>query len=53
MMDEGIRQGEHFQRVYQYARRHEGKCDLDKFQFDNKRIEGESDVYSSLQSILR
>ena len=53
MMDEGIRQDEHFQRVYQYARRLEAKQNLDKFRYDKQRTEGESDRNSSLQLILK
>ena len=52
-MDEGIRRGQHFQRVYQYARRLEAKSNLDKFQFDEKIVEGDSEKSSSLKSILR
>ena len=52
-MDEQIRQGFCFQRVYQYIRRLEAKQDLDRFKFDERKVEGDSDKQLSLQSILR
>lgn len=51
-MDERIRRGLYFQRVYQYTRRLKANQDLDKFQFDGKIVEAEHDKISSLQALL-